>query len=88
MFTEEQGFQNSFSYSSGEGLTTELCLLVIPVFKYHVLSEDYADLQAKLELPHSPVKLQLPFLGLSPKMTALKCSLLQFQWSARVGVIF
>lgn len=65
MFTEEQGFQKSLSYLSGEGLITKLCLLVIPVLKYHVLSEDYADLQAKLELPHSPVNLQLHFSGRS-----------------------
>lgn len=65
MFAEERGFQKPFSYLSGEGLTTELCLLLFPVLKYHVLSVDYADLQAKLELPHSPVKLQLHFSGLS-----------------------
>lgn len=64
MFTDEQGFQNSFSYSSGASLATELCLLVIPVLQYHVLSEDYADLQAK-DLPYSSVKLQLCFLGLN-----------------------
>lgn len=78
MFTEEQGFQKAFSYLPGEGLITELCLLVIPVLKYHVLSENYADLQAKLELPHSPVKFQLHFLGVSlhPKNDYAKMSLL------------
>lgn len=62
-----------------EGVTTQLCLLVIPLLKYHVLSSK--DKGAPLTSEVTPA-----FLGSQPPV--LKCSLLQFHCSAWVSVIF